>query len=59
MTKPAKKRYEVQIAGDWIRCRVGNELPRGWLEYATYDGTTGLARPGTWREAADKERARR
>ena len=47
-----RKRYDVLIGKEWLPCRVANLLPSGWLEWTTYDGTTGLSRPGKFRERA-------
>ncbi len=51
-------RYEVLIAGEWVKCSKAVMLLHGWLSYEIHeeDGsiTTGLAQPGYWRERPTK-----
>jgi hypothetical protein len=42
--------YYVLCSGVWLKCKVANEVNRGFLEYELRYGTTGLAKPGSWKK---------
>lgn len=62
MATQNKIKYEIEVAGEWYRCKKAAEQfnPRsgesnGWLHYELSDGTNGLARPGKWRKVTPGE----
>ena len=44
-----KVKYEIKLAGEWIKVKKARKLATGWLHYELSDGTVGLMRPGLWR----------
>jgi hypothetical protein len=46
-----KPKYEIRAGQAWIRCKKAQLQPSKWLHYELHDGTNGIAKPGSWREA--------
>lgn len=42
--------YYVWWSGIWLKCKVASEVSCGFLEYRLTYGTTGRAKPGTWKK---------
>jgi hypothetical protein len=53
------QKYEIKIGDKWYPVTgttVG--MKTGWMSWQDADGSTGLSRPGTWREREKKTAAK-